>query len=246
MGGQDGPRVGTTTSQTISLRRNRGTDTWRAYAPCPHGCRTRRATNDRQFIRLYRTSTRTQCCFAIWALHPHADHSRGVVLPMFGSQFSRWKSHCRWGRASQRARTCDALRAPPLAADVEQDLQHIPERGTTLRDRDGTEDDRAHVRPSSILLARTIATAGVPGGPPTVPEARNIAGIIGRVAVRASATRAFALRTADIAHVISLFTVPLRFVALLKQQSEFGLLTRAVVQLALPRELLLTTGAPGR
>ncbi|KAI9438422.1 hypothetical protein BJY52DRAFT_1217427 [Lactarius psammicola] len=103
--------------------------------------------------------------------------------------------------------------------------ERIPECDPTWRNRDGTEDDRADVRPPSVLLARTTATTGVSGVLPTLPEARGVAGIIGRVAV--STTRARALCAADNSHIISLLTVTLRSVVLLKQQPELGLLTRS-------------------
>ncbi|KAI9452635.1 hypothetical protein BJY52DRAFT_1214483 [Lactarius psammicola] len=71
-------------------------------------------------------------------------------------------------------------------------------------------------------LAQLLLLAFQEGLP---PEARGVAGVIGRVAV--STTRARALRAADNSHIIPLLTVTLRAVVLLKQQAELGLLTRA-------------------
>jgi hypothetical protein len=241
MGSQDGPRVGTASIQPISLRRHRGTDIWRADAPCLRRRRTRRAIHDCGRIRLSRTPTRTQRGFVIRALYPHAEPAWGTIQPLLRGKF-RCKSPSGWGRASQRARTCHAPRAPPLAADVAQDVQRIPERDNTARrDRDGTEDDRAHVGPPPVLLARTTTAAGVPGGPPALPEARDIAAgtiVDRRIAVRrASDTRALTLRAATAAEVDSRF-VPLLAVSLLcavpilKQQPELGLLARAAVHAA--------------
>ncbi|KAI9453124.1 hypothetical protein BJY52DRAFT_1225738 [Lactarius psammicola] len=161
----------------------------------------------------FATPTRTQCGFTIRALHPPAT----LLAELF--------SHCSGAHF---------LGSSPAAGREEQVNQHVHAVLFALH-RWWPKTPNASPNPNppggtgmgqKSTPSRTTATTGVPGGPPTPPEARGLTDIINRVVVHASATRVRALRAVDNSH-----TSPcsLRAVSLLKQQPDLGLLARTAV-----------------